>query len=146
MSYIIDAIYNNDLESVKSLLKSEYDPNIVIPFKNFDSTALICASHFGYIDIVKELLKYGADHNKRNKYDITPLITAAFCGHFDVVKELLKLDNNKIDKDYMDVIAHSYRNGRLEIARALKEHLINELKFLWPLITFDITRHVIMHY
>lgn len=144
MSYLIDAVSNDDIDSVKSLLKSGYDPNIVIPFQNFDSTALICAARRGNIDIIKELLKAGADHNKRNKYDSVPLVTAAFYNNIDCVKELLKLKNNKIEEYYIEAISYSYKNGRLDLNIILKEHLVNELIFL-PLSN-DIIRNIIMKY
>jgi ankyrin repeat protein len=50
---------------------------------------LLIASQRGHYDVVKCLLRNGADINLRDEGGLSPLFEASYHGHFDVVKWLL---------------------------------------------------------
>ncbi len=80
----ISAKYNN-LTILKNVLKQNVDINKMC----FDKTALMSAAKYGKIEIVKELLKAGADKKITNVKGNDALYYAKREGHADVV-ELLK--------------------------------------------------------
>ncbi len=67
--------------------------------KNAIDKALVVAAGNGHEDIVKLLLKKGANVNAKDEYDKTPLIRAAQNGHKDIVELLLEREEltNKED-------------------------------------------------
>lgn len=88
---IFDAINNNDLNSVKNIIASGGNVNVV----NKDGlTALTVASEKGNIDIVKELINAGANVNGASSVGWTPLMGACFEGNIEVVKELISAGAN----------------------------------------------------
>jgi len=54
-----------------------------------DAPPLWCAAAAGHLDIVKLLVRQGADVNKTTKTNSTPLRAACYDGHFDIVKYLI---------------------------------------------------------
>ena len=85
------ASINGDAKEVHRLLASGVNPN----FTRVDMTshplwenALFMAASNGNIEVVKLLLKFGADSNIQNSHGTTPL-HAAIWGHYQLVKELL---------------------------------------------------------
>ena len=69
----------------------------------YDNTPLHLACELGYLDTVRELLKYGADVDNKNEDEQTPFHLASKNGHVDVVQSLLKIDQSAIfDKDEDD--------------------------------------------
>ena len=90
LSPLVNAIFQNDVETVKQLLK---EPNINL--KQYDNP-LFLASESGYSEIVKELLKHpDIDVNQRSLYT-TSLMIASYNGHTDTVRELLKHPDIKV--------------------------------------------------
>ncbi len=65
--------YKGDLKPVLDLLHQGADPNI--PDRNGD-TALLYASRFDRLEMVRALLQAGADVNRRNPCGLTPLMVA----------------------------------------------------------------------
>lgn len=51
--------------------------------------ALMYASYYGDYDIVKDLLKYGADINHKNELGLSPLTCAAYGHHFEIYDLLI---------------------------------------------------------
>jgi ankyrin repeat protein len=79
---LLDAVYEGDLQRVKSVLDQGADVNA----KDIDGwTALMYASLNGYADIVKYLIDHGADINVKNKYGETALLLASKHDYQDIV-------------------------------------------------------------
>ncbi|XP_077977718.1 uncharacterized protein LOC144433285 [Glandiceps talaboti] len=86
--------------------KSQQDANLMIMGgDNYANTPLHIASEKGHLDIVKILIKQGADYEDKNFEENTPIHLAAKNGMLEVVKELIDIDKksmknstgNKID-------------------------------------------------
>ena len=76
-----------DLGYIKWILNNGYDVNEKKPFKG--ATLLHYASHNGHIDLVKLLIKSGADVNAKDIKGYTPLFAASAGGHREVAEILL---------------------------------------------------------
>ena len=84
---IFQAIQNNDLTAVKSILKE--DTKCLKKLDEEKNTPLHLASELGYLEIVKLLVNKGAVVNFKNLSERTPLHFAASKNHFPVVKLLV---------------------------------------------------------
>lgn len=76
---LIEAVSNNDLTFVKSLIAQGADINTSYSKESInysENTPLIIAAESGRYDIVKLLIGLGVDTNKTNKYGETPLYYA----------------------------------------------------------------------
>lgn len=114
-----EAVEENKLDIVQSLLKSGVDPNITQGNEgeelkknykylrkyldvnyalkgtgslNLCRTPLIIASKLGYLSIVKLLIQCNADINQQDSLGFTALMFAAKEGHTEIVKYLLELN------------------------------------------------------
>ncbi|CAG9766351.1 unnamed protein product [Ceutorhynchus assimilis] len=103
-------------ENVIRILLSKFQPNIeqecTVKFDGYvieGATALWCAACAGHLNIVKILVKVGADVNHATKTNSTPLRAACFEGRLDIVKYLA---GHKADIH----IANKYNNTCLMIA------------------------------
>ena len=85
-------------------------------------TALLVASHYGHLSIVKMLLDRGANPNAATNKGNTPLMEAAAEGRQDVAQVLLSLPNIKLE-------ARSERGGTALVFAASWGHL-NLVKLL----------------
>ncbi len=85
------------------------------------ATALWAASTGGYLDIVKILVKRGAQVNKATLTQSTPLRGASFHGHIDVMQFLL---NNGADINIANCI------GQSPLCIAAMRGQLNAVKFL----------------
>lgn len=81
------AAENGDLDQVKHLLRTRADSNA--KFK-----ALCAAALRGYDDIVRELVKAGADVNRQDENGVTALWCAAYSGHTYTATVLLTVGAN----------------------------------------------------
>jgi ankyrin repeat protein len=86
-----------DLSEVRRLISTGVDVNLTAKYGKIRSvTPLHVASQYGHVDIVKELLGWGADIDSRSirgskdSFGCTPLILALEHDKHEVVKELLK--------------------------------------------------------
>ncbi|KAL1502206.1 hypothetical protein ABEB36_007382 [Hypothenemus hampei] len=109
-------------EKVVQILLSKFNPDIeqegVVKFDGYvieGATALWCAACAGHLNIVKTLVRAGADVNHPTKTNSTPLRAACFDGRLDIVKYLTQ---HKADIH----IANKYNNTCLMIA-AYKGHI-----------------------
>ena len=83
-------------------------------------TPLYIAAQNGHLNVVKYLVKKGADVNKTT-HGNTPFIAAAARGHLDVVKYLVKkgADVNKAYKDGITPLMIAAQNGHLDVVKYL---------------------------
>ena len=122
------SIKKGDIETVRRLLKKF--PNANIRFFN-GASALMLASYFGHLDIVKLLLDYDARIIALNpNWSSTALMEAASQGHLDVSKFLVenKADLRVKDKLGRDALYFARANGHDELAAFLEEALLNRKK------------------
>jgi ankyrin repeat protein len=97
----LDEVNNNNLANVELLLKAGADVN----FKDaFGYTALIWASKYDYIDMVRLLLNKNANINLQNEHKYTALMKASENGHTDVVQLLL---NNNADVNFKTIFGYT---------------------------------------
>lgn len=117
---IVAARYGHD--KVVKMLLSEFKPDLeqegMVKFDGYvieGASALWCAAGAGHLNVVKTLVKTGANVNHATKTNSTPLRAACFDGRLDIVKYLT---------DHLaDIhIANKYNNTCLMIA-AYKGHL-----------------------
>ena len=98
---LIKAVEENHLHVVKYLITPKYLGGAGIPvnaggyfFRDGEigldhATALVVAAHYGYLDIVKLLVRSGARINERDEYGVTALDMARQRGHTAIVNYLL---------------------------------------------------------
>jgi len=99
---------------------------------NFGYTRLERASNDGKINMVKGLLKLGADVKKVGSKKIPALHLASLRGHKDIVKVLLKAgaEMNKVDREGYTPLLRAIRNGHDDIAMLLlKAGAKDEVKY-----------------
>jgi len=80
-----DAIEDNDVNKVRKMLASGFDPNTMYP----GGAVIDVASAKNRLEIVKVLLRKGADPAKPNAHGSTALHGAAFYGWTAVLRELI---------------------------------------------------------
>lgn len=109
-------------DKVVKLMLTKYKPDLeqegTVKFDGYvieGATALWCAACAGHLNVVKSLVKAGANVNHPTKTNSTPLRAACFDGRLDIVK-YLTCNNADIH------IANKYNNTCLMIA-AYKGHL-----------------------
>ncbi|CAF4205658.1 unnamed protein product, partial [Rotaria sp. Silwood2] len=85
-------------------------------------TSLHVACHFGQINMVRYLLKVGADVNIETNLMFTPLHSAAQQGHVMIVKLLLEYgaSPNKTNKHGMTALSIAQRLGYISVVEELK--------------------------
>lgn len=82
------AVTNNDTAIVELLLKHGANPNQGVK-KTGNAKPLDMACQEGLLDVIKILVKYGADVNDKGFRGQTPIRTAARNGWLDVIKYLV---------------------------------------------------------
>ncbi len=126
---LIQAVLENNLEKVNSLLKSGADVDERYP--NLDGfndqhTPLLVAAREGHVEILEMLIKYGADINAvEETFGAVPLHKATYNGHLEITKILaaqpgILLDFQGASNGYTplhDALWH----GFADCARALVE-------------------------
>ncbi|XP_011472023.1 oxysterol-binding protein-related protein 1 isoform X1 [Oryzias latipes] len=129
---------NGDLPGVQKLLssqlKEERQININCKGKsksNLGWTPLHLACYFGHKEVVKELLKAGADVNLPNNIGDTPLHKAAFTGRKEIVMLLLHYDAcatviNGTAQVPKDVTQNAEIRSMLEAAERTEERKLEE--------------------
>ncbi|BDA67640.1 hypothetical protein CAL7716_018060 [Calothrix sp. PCC 7716] len=124
---LMQAVQNNDLAAVKTLIAKGADVNEQSPIVgsgNDGQTPLLVASFNGYTEIVRELLNAGAnplivDYIMK----ATPAHKAAFSRHAEVVKLLIEQDHFQID-------SQGPYNGYTELHDAVWHGSIETVKVL----------------
>lgn len=118
------ALRNEDIDRISSLLRS--DParvNTVTPF----GTWLHIASRVGNVDVVKELVKLGADINTpAGTFETGPLTTAVSAGHLGVVDFLLSLGAEMdLSEPYRNPLFGAIHIGRIDVVKSLLQNGID---------------------
>jgi len=105
------AAENGNLSELKNWLDAGMDVNTRAE-KNYEECALHSAADRGFLDIVKYLVKEGADIEARDIWNKTPLALAVEQGRFDIVKYLVKegADINIEDKNGMTPLDLAKKN------------------------------------
>ena len=100
---LIDAAGNGDFNNVLRLLEKGAPTSYVC--KHRGSSAIMIASKYGHIEIIRLLIQYGADIDAQNHQGQTSLMLASKYGHKECVQLLLEkganpniIDNN----EYLD--------------------------------------------
>ena len=104
---LIQACITGDLKTVKNSIASGY--NINEPLSNEKSSLIHFASQFGHIEIVKYLIKKGANINTKTLQGTTPLHRAVFFKRNEIAKHLIDQGAKINDQD-------SYKQTALHIA------------------------------
>jgi ankyrin repeat protein len=84
---IVEAAFDNELDTIKKLLDKGYH---IESEDGHGHSALSEASCQGHDDIVAFLLEQGADPNKLSDQGKSPLYRAAYNGHLETVQLLIK--------------------------------------------------------
>jgi uncharacterized protein len=119
---LVDAVKNQDAESVHALLKQHVDVNAAEPD---GTTALHWAAHWGDVETVDALLRDGANVSALNRYGATPLSEAVRVGSEELINKLLKAGadpNTLVTAQAETVLMKASRDGNIGAVKALVEH------------------------
>lgn len=116
---LIEAVKDNDTETVSNLIKLGVSPNISDEEKD---TPLHHAIHTKNSEIVKILLDNKADINAKNENGFTPLKTAIFWSDQGIVKQLLESGANY---DNINESCFKYNDLLENIKKPLEEQIKN---------------------
>ncbi len=84
---LVQAARSGNLTTVNNLLAQDVNPNSIRPIS--DDTALNVAAYYGHEEIVKTLLRAGANVDGQHSAGRTPLMSAAHQGRLNIVNILL---------------------------------------------------------
>jgi ankyrin repeat protein len=93
---------------------------------SYGNTALIIASRFGYIKVIKKILKHvDTDIDINNCFGDNSLIIASFWGHIKIVRELIKhgADINIKNNKKFNAIMFASLNGHNKVVILLQRQL-----------------------
>lgn len=117
---LFDAAQDGDVDTINELMENK---SIHVDATDDDgNTALFVAIEDGNIEVIKVLLKHGADINIIAN-DQTPLLFAIYEGKPEVVKLLLSR-GAKVEEGE-SALQHAYKSGRQEIVQVLMEQGAN---------------------
>jgi ankyrin repeat protein len=135
---LLQACYENDLGKVRSLLLDHgADPNLR-DFRGWN--AMIKASCYGRIEIIRLLLDHGIDPNFQDYDGCTVLMMASGGrGHIDMVRLLLDhgADPNLQNKYGQDALVWASKRGHIDVVELLKAAVWNR-NVAQPLTDLDI--------
>ena len=127
MSEWFDAAEHGNLNKIKKML---HNNNSLLHSRSHDKeTAIIKASENGHLNVVKYLLKKGANVNDEDETTVrqSPLILATFEGHNNVVKTLLKRGANIHYRNSMgdNALITSIQEGKINVTKILLDNGAN---------------------
>jgi hypothetical protein len=129
-------------EKINKIMENEFKDNVHLlhyllsrklsgdPYP-YDEAALMCASQYGYVDIIKQLLACNANIDAQCDYYLcTSLMCATGNGHPDAVRLLIQKGANlKIrDREQKTALDHARELNQLEIVKLLEEAEFEEAK------------------
>jgi ankyrin repeat protein len=119
---LVDAVKNQDADSVRALLKQHVDVNAP---EADGTTALHWAAHWGDLAMVDALLQEGANATALNRYGATPLSEAVRIGGAPLIEKLLKAGadpNTLVTAQAETVLMKASRDGNADAVKVLLEH------------------------
>ncbi|CAG2214126.1 unnamed protein product [Mytilus edulis] len=116
------AAKDNDLESIKKLLREKVDINCK---NNLDRTPLHWAAANGNLDILEKLVDAGADVEATDKYGMRPVLWAAWFGHLEAMKFLINSGSTPrcTNKQGMGILHCAAQNSHVHIMNFIFESL-----------------------
>lgn len=107
---------------VASLISAGVNVSHVVEGEHSASTPLIEATNNGYSDIVKMLIKAGADPNLSGNDGKTPLMYAALRGHEDIINALISsgADPNKLSSEGKTALVFAIEGGHQTVVPLLE--------------------------
>ena len=116
-----------DSHTLVNFLVVQRPRDINTPGCDDNSTPLHLASGHGYVEVVRVLLKHGADVTHQDEHGLTPLHRASQHGHLEVVCVLLEHGATANSSDYSNwtPLHGASQDGHLEMVRVLLEHGAN---------------------
>lgn len=127
---LFHALEIGDLSTVKSLMPSKFPTDTIFKImREFGShsfpqnhTALMIASKYGYLEMVKYLVEKGADVNERHLLDYwTALMFASGADHLNIVKYLVEHGAELDLQDARGYTALMWARGHFDIIKYLVE-------------------------
>lgn len=133
----IDACENNDVETVKRLIKEGVNPH------QLEEAGLRKAVYKGAIDVVKYLLLIGCD---KYECDSSSFMLAASQGHLEIVK-LLYHGNKNVDEQQRG-LEEAAQHGHIDIVNYLIEiganiHYNNDLVLKYADSNLEMVQHLV---
>ncbi len=124
MGLLTDAVHNRDLQTVQSLLESDYefDPRLNQESDKEGNCALIIAAKLGFAEMIPPLLQAEANINQSGRNGITALHMATDNNHLEVLALLLKhptIIPNKSDSQGCTALHIAAQKGFFESASLL---------------------------
>ncbi|WP_175639067.1 M48 family metallopeptidase [Metabacillus schmidteae] len=118
---LMQAIVDNDVETVEQLLEDGSDPNTI---NEYGESALMIAVMNERPDFVPILLEYGADPNHQDDYGWTPLISAVSAWDLESGKLLLESGADPMlqDTDGLSAIDHAIDYDNKEFIQLLESY------------------------
>lgn len=117
------AVRQNDVDAVKTLIESGADVNEMVDSSN-EATALMIAARYGYVEIMKVLIESGADVNAQSGGGYTALMRAARNGQTPAVKLLIEnnADIHLKNNGGVSAVWHATHYNHLDIVELFKKH------------------------
>nr|WIK87654.1 ankyrin repeat protein [Oriental turtle dovepox virus] len=104
INVLFSAIYNYDLDMIEFLLRNKVDPNkemVLVDPMDYNRTPLVVSASLGHTEIVKILLKYGANIDGRiSTWFTSALHTAVQYNKYETARLLLENGANVNIQDY----------------------------------------------
>jgi hypothetical protein len=118
---MINAIQKNDMDTVVKYLERGVDPN----YANYKP--IIWAAAYNNVEMIKVLLKHGADINATTSSGETALMIGSMQGSYEAVKFLIEnnADVNLVDDENKDAMDYILGGGYRKLDH--KEIIIDEL-------------------
>jgi len=117
---LLDAVKNNDIDTITALLNSGIDINMPVIG---EGTALMIAVKTRNSEMAQTLIDLGADVNQASRFDGNPLIIAAKTNNLELAELLLKqgADVNKIVRRDETPLINASNRGHFEMIKYLVE-------------------------
>jgi len=138
---IIKLCKQKNLDKIINLVNKSKNPKRIVNFENnIGKILLIIASYYGHIEIVKYLVKQGADINYTTKILENAFSYAVSHGHINVVKYFVKQGTDvNMYKDEHSPLWYASLNGLFKMIKYLVKHGANikDSEYIYTVNHFD---------